>query len=142
MSLNGLPMLLGGGYLGLSEREWRLRPVTRTRAQWAEFVALWYAVHGSTLLERIRLWLVVWWLARRRRLQERCTIRLDPEAFGVKPKPYAESIGCPMPQINPRPTINWPCEKIDCITMGDLEPVFMPGRPLIPPADSGGTILR
>jgi len=37
----------------------------------------------STLLERIRLLLVVWWLAQRRRLEEPCTIRLDPEAFGL-----------------------------------------------------------
>ena len=73
-----------GGYRGLSEREWRLCPVTRTRWYWAEFIALWYTVHGATRFERLRLRVIVWWLSRRGRLRERCTIRLDPEAFGVK----------------------------------------------------------
>ena len=91
-------------------------PVTRTRAQWAELVALWYAVHGSTLLERLRLIVVVWWLARRRRLQEPCTIRLNPEAFGVKVKVYPPQGVTGMS----RARISWPK----------------------PPGDSGGVVLR
>lgn len=99
MSINGLQRFI----------DCRLRPVTRTRAEWAELVALWYAVHGATLLERLRLWLVVWWLARRRRLQERCTIRLDPEAFGVKVKPY-EIMFNPRPRgVKPSPPPAPPC---------------------------------
>jgi hypothetical protein len=77
--------------------------MTRTRCQWAELVALWYTVHSSTPLERLRLLLVVWWLGRRRRLEEPCTIRLDPEAFGVRTSPTLMMIKSYADMINPRP---------------------------------------
>ena len=87
-----------GGYSGLSDRQWAVRPVTRTRRQWAEFLALWYTVHGSTRQERLRFRVACWWLSLTRRLDQPRTIRLDPVAFGVKIKRQP-------PTINPRPHV-------------------------------------
>ena len=91
-------------------------PVTRTRAQWAELLAMWYIVHGATVVAWVCLFVRVWWLSWRKKLDEPCTIRLHPEPFGGKAREIqSEQMVNPRPQFSAQkaPEIQWYGDELE-----------------------------